>query len=287
MNNRAMTMAIIIALFAVYLVFSWVEEIETKAVKKYGARVVVLKARRDIKETETINETMVKLEEVPKTFLEPSAIYFESSNNDPETMKSVKALSGSVAVVPIKEGEQLSYNKITEPGVRTGLAPQVAPGRRAIAINVNDQTAVSKLVKPGDRVDLIAVLDMGGGRENKISKTILQDVVVLSVGKNVTNNIPRVIEFDGSKEKIRSLNEDTAFSTVTLEVEPSQAQTLALVIGSGDNAITLSLRNNDDTERANLGSTMLSDILGVDASRVQRRGPAAAPRPQPAGGGGL
>lgn len=282
MNNRAMTLAIAIAVFAVYLVFSWVEEIETKAVKKYGARVVVLKAKRDIKETETLNETMIKLEEIPKTFLEPSAIYFESSNNDPETMKSVKALSGSVAVVPIKEGEQLSYNKITEPGVRTGLAPQVAPGRRAIALNVTTQTAVSKLVKPGDRVDVIAVIDMGGGRENKISKTILQDVVILSVGKNVTNNIPRVIEMDGGKEKVRSLNEDATFDTVTLEVEPAQAQILALVLNGGENAVSLSLRNNDDTERTSLGATMLTDVLGVDASRMPKRGPAAA---APRGGG--
>jgi pilus assembly protein CpaB len=137
-------------------------------------------------------------------------------------------------------------------------------------MNVSNQSSVSKLIKPGDRVDVIAVIDMGGGKDSKISKMILQDVVVLSVGQNVTNNIPRKVEMDGNKANYRSLNEDFSYDTVTIEVEPEQAQVVALVAGSGENAITLVLRNNDDTERKNFGSTMMSDILGGDAGRIQR-----------------
>lgn len=270
MNNRAMTLALAIAAFAVYLVYSWVSEVEEKAQKRFGTNVLVLKAKRDIKETETINETMLTLESIPKTFLEPNAVHFERREEDPETRMSVKSLSGSVAIVPIKTGEQISFNKITEPGIRTGLAPQVSPGRRGIAIPVSDQSSVSKLIKPGDRVDVIAVVDMGTGKENKVVKTILQDVVVLSVGKNVTNNIPRVIEYEGKQERIRSLNTDTSYNTVTLEVDPAQAQMMVLVMNSGENALSLSLRNNDDTERANLGAMMLIDVIGVDANRAQR-----------------
>lgn len=270
MNNRAMTLALAIAAFAVYLVYSWVSEVEEKAQKRFGTNVLVLKAKRDIKETETINETMLTLESIPKTFLEPNAVHFERRDEDAETRMSVKSLSGSVAIVPIKTGEQISFNKITEPGIRTGLAPQVSPGRRGIAIPVSDQSSVSKLIKPGDRVDVIAVVDMGTGKENKVVKTILQDVVVLSVGKNVTNNIPRVIEYEGKQERIRSLNTDTSYNTVTLEVDPAQAQMMVLVMNSGENALSLSLRNNDDTERANLGAMMLIDVIGVDANRAQR-----------------
>lgn len=270
MNNRAMTMAIVIALLSVYLVSSWVGDVEERAQKRYGATVLVVKAKIDIKETQTITEDMLTLEPVPKTFLDPAAVFFAKHEQDEETSKSLRSLGGSVAIVPIKKGEQIAYNKITEPGIRTGLAPQVAPGRRAIAVTVNNQSSVSKLIKPGDRVDLIAVLDLGGGKENKVSKTLLQDVVVLSVGQSVTNNIPRKAEMDGSKVNYKSLTEDTSYDTVTLEVEPDQAQTVALVAGSGENALTLTLRNNDDTERKPLGSTMMSDILGGDSGRIQR-----------------
>lgn len=275
MNNRAMTMALLIAAIAVFLVSSWVGDVEDRAKKRFGTNVLILKAKVDIKEAQTITDEMIGLDEVPKTFVEPSAIVFERTlkddeEHDAEVKKSMRALIGTVAIVPIKKGEQVTYNKITEPGIRTGLSPQVAPGRRAIALNVSNQSSVSKLIKPGDRIDVIAVLDMGGGRESKISKTILQDVVVLSVGQNVSNNIPRKIETDGNKVNYRSLNEDSSYDTVTIEVEPEQAQVVALVAGNGENALTLILRNNDDTERKNFGSTMMSDILGGDAGRIQR-----------------
>ena len=269
MNNRAMTLAIFIALFAVFLVSSWVSEVEEKAQKRYGTQVLVAKAKIDIKEAENITESMLYLEAIPKTFLEPSAVSFERKSDDPETQKSLKALAGAVAIVPIRKGEQISYNKITEPGVRTGLAPQVTPGRRAVALKVEEDTAVSRLIKPGDRVDLIAIIDRGAGRENRVSKTLLQDVVILSVGKAVTNNVMRQIEVDSGREKIRSLAEDTNFSSVTVEVDPAQAQALALVAGNGENKIIVSLRNNDDTERVNLGVTSISDIFEGD-SRAHR-----------------
>ncbi len=270
MNNKAMTMALLIAVIAVFLVSSWVGDVEDRARKRYGTTVLVVKAKADIKETQTLNENLLTLDQVPKTFLDPSAVYFEKSEIDDEVAKSVKSLYGSVSIVSIKKGEQIAYNKITEPGIRTGLSPQVAPGRRAISINVSNQSSVSKLIKPGDRVDLIAVLDMGGGKESKIAKTILQDVVILSVGQNVTNNIPRKVEMDGSKVNYRSLTEDTTYDTVTIEVEPEQAQIVALIAGNGENSVTMVLRNNDDTERKNFGSTMMTDILGNDAGRVQR-----------------
>lgn len=270
MNNRAMTLAILIALFSVFLVSSWVSEVEEKAQKRYGTQVLVVKAKQDIKENENITEQMITLEAIPKTFLEPNAISFERRSDDPDTQMSVKSLANTVAIVPIKKGEQISFNKITEPGVRMGLASQVTPGRRAIAIKVEEETAVSRLIKPGDRIDLIAVIDRGGGRENRIARTLLQDVVVLSVGKNVTNNIPRIFEFEGGKERIRSLSQDISYSTITIEVDPVQAQAIVLVTGNAENKVIISLRNNDDTERVNLGVTALTDV--IDGDMKARRG---------------
>jgi pilus assembly protein CpaB len=140
---------------------------------------------------------------------------------------------------------------------------------------VTEVSSISKLVKPNDRVDLIAMLDMGGGKENKVAKVILQDVVVLSAGRSVTNNAARVLEADsyGGRDKVKSLAEDFSFSSVTLEVDPAQAQALALVMANGDNALSLSLRNNDDTDKLQTSATTFSDVLGADINRA--RGPAA------------
>ena len=276
MNNRALTLSLVMAVLAIFFVQSYVSSIEEATKKKFGTQVLVVQAKRDIKEMETIDETMLELTLVPKRFLEPSAISLEKKKQDADVIKSMKDLAGNVAVVPIKKGEQITYNKIIEPGMRTGLSPQITPGKRAISVPVTEITGVSKLVKPGDRVDLIAVLDMGGGKQNKISKTVLQDVGVLAVGHNVTDNIPRLVEMDSfsGKPKVTSLTQTTNFSTVTLEVDPMQAQMIALVLSNSDNALTLALRNNDDADRTNFAGVTLPDVLGPDAARAQQRLPA-------------
>jgi len=272
MNNRALTLSIVMAVFAVFMVQSYVSSIEDEAKKKFGQEVLVVEAKKDIKEMDTVTENVLELKLIPKRFLEPAAVYFDKREEDKDTAKSIKNLAGYIAVVPIKKGEMITYNKLTEPSLRTGLSPQVAPGRRAIAVPVNEISGVAKLVKPGDRVDLIAVLDPGGGKENKFSKIVLQDVVVLSVGRNVTNNVARTIETDpaSGRERVKSLVEDFSFSSVTLEVDPMQAQTLALVMANGDNVLSLSLRNNDDTDRISLPATTFSDLMGPDAGHVTR-----------------
>lgn len=275
MNNRALTFSLLMACVAVFFVMSYVESIEDEAKKKFGTEVLVIKAKRDIKEMETINESALELERVPKRFLEPSAIYFEKKEEDQDTSNGLRALAGRVAIVPVKKGEQISGNKISDPGMRTGLSPQVAPGRRAVSVPISEVSGLSKLVKPGDRVDLIAVIDTDGKKENRIAKTIMQDVVVLSTGRNVTSNVARTVEPDlyGGKDRVKNLTEDPNFNTVTLEVEPLQAQMLALVLNNGDNALTLSLRNNDDSDRLQTPVTSVRDVLGVETQRL----PSAAP----------
>jgi pilus assembly protein CpaB len=275
MNNRALTLSLVMAVLAVFFVNSYVTSIEDSARKKFGTEILVITAKRDIREMETINETMIGLKLIPKKFQEPAAISYEKkSEDDKEAIKSMKGLVGAVAMVPIKAGEQITYNKLTEPSMRTGLSPQIAPGRRAIAIPVNEITGVSKLVKPGDRVDLIAVMQLGQGKEGKVAKTLFQDIVVLATGRAVTNNVARVIEQDAftGKERLKPLTEDASFASISVEVEPAQAQMLALVISNPDNQIMLSLRNNDDTDRTQLLSTGFEDLAGADARRVPAGG---------------
>lgn len=280
MNNRAFTMSLLMAAVAVFFVYSYVEGVREEYDRRYGAKVVVVKAKADIKEQESLNETMLKFEVVPDEFLEPGAVKFNEATTEEERKKGIKPLIGAVALVPIRANEQITFNKITEPGMRTGLSPQVAPGRRAVAVPVTEISGVGKLLKPGDRVDLIAVIDAGAGKENRLARTLFQDLVVLSVGQFVTNNVPRVVDVDSysGRERVRSLATDTSYGTVTLEVEPQQAQALALLATSSEHQIILALRNNDDTAPSGTEATTLQEILGSDAGRVPQRLPAGGLR---------
>jgi pilus assembly protein CpaB len=272
MNNKAITLSVAFAIFAVFMVHSYVSSIEEETKKKFGTELLVLIAKRDIKEMETINETMLELKAIPKLFLEPAAISFQMSEKDSRAVRDLKGLSGTVAIVPIKKDEQVTYNKVTEPNLRTGLAPQVTPGKRAVAVPVNEVTSVGKLVKPGDRIDIISVFDGGSGKTSRVAKTILQDVVVLAVGRNVTNNVPRIFEKEsvGEGYRMTSLTKYDAFSSVTVEVDPMQAQALALVMSISDqSSLFLSLRNNDDQDRTNVTAIGVYDVLGADATRIR------------------
>lgn len=277
MNNRALTLSLAMAAFAVFFVWSYVSGIEDVERKKYGTKFTVIRAKQDIKEMDTIKEEMLEPTTVPKDFLEPNSIHFEANANDPEMIKSLKRYTGLVAIVPIKKGEQMTLNKISEPGIRTGLSPQITPGKRGVAIPVSETTGVGKLVKPGDRVDVIAIIDPGGRKEQKISKTVLQDVVVLAIGRSIANNAARTIEpdFISGKDKVRSLAEDFSFASVTLEVDPLQAQMVSLLLANGDSSLTLSLRNNDDADRGALPPTTFADVWGSDFSRSRSGGSSA------------
>lgn len=273
MNNKALTLSILMAILAVFFVQSYVQSVEEEQKKKFGSEVTVVVAKRDIKEMATIDETMLTTVQIPERFKDPNAVAYSKPEVDEKSGRKIglglREWASYIATVPIKKGEQLTYTKMTEPGIKTGLSPQISPGKRAMAINVSEVSSVSKLIKPGDRVDIIGVLDLGGGKANKIAKTLLQDVVILATGRSVTNNPARTIETDSmtGKDKVKSLAEDYSFTSVTIEVDPVQAQMLALVMQNGESSLMLSLRNNEDTERSAMGAMTYSDVLGADLSK--------------------
>jgi pilus assembly protein CpaB len=283
MNKNVVLMSTIMAFLAVFFMQSYVSTVEDESQKRYGSKIQVLVALKNINEMETLTEKIVTIKTIPSKLKEPTAItVVEDEKRRPKGESEVyisdfREISGMIAMVPIKQGEQITFNKISEPGIRTGLSPQVAPGKRAIAVPVNELSGVGKLLKPGDRVDLIVTFVPGQDRMRTFSQTLFQDVVVLAVGRNVTNNVARVMEQEGASRKLRSrsLIEYDGFNSITIEVDPRQAQALGLITSSAGAQITVALRNNDDTERAAILPLSLGELMGVaGSSAVQPRAPA-------------
>jgi pilus assembly protein CpaB len=267
MNNRAFTISFIVAVFAVMMVYSYVSSTEESFKLKYGEEKAVVIAKKDIKELEVLDETNLTIKNVPNEFVQPG------------TGPNLADFKGLLAVAPINKDEQITRTKITQLGARTGLARQIAVGKRAVTIRVDDFTAVAKLLKPGDRVDVLTTIDPSGSG-NKLfleARTILQDVLVLATGKYVTNTVPGIMESDQFKPDSKSmvkLAEYTQYASVTLEVDPFQAQALYYATKNLD--IYLSLRNNDDNVKEELGKVMMKDLMGKDGANMQGgRAPAA------------
>jgi pilus assembly protein CpaB len=257
MNTRALTLALIIAGFAMFIVYSYIDDQKSALINQYGVPVTVVTAKEDIQELELIDDSKLIITTVPKNFLQPGSF------------RSIKDLENTIATVPILKGEQITGPRVTYPGSKTGLSRQIAVGKRGVAISVSEKDAVGRLIKPGDRVDVLASIDISQGarKDMQKSKTILQDVLVLSTGMSMTNSIPIYGVETPRVIKTMNLNTYTTYNTITLELEPYEVQKIAFVqsFGSGGSNIYLSLRNNSDKSLINIKATQIYDVLGDEA----------------------
>ena len=258
MNTKAFTLALVIAGFSMFMVYSYIEDQTKVLTKKFGQMETVVVAKVDINELELIDDSKVMTTTMPGKFLSPG--YF----------KTVKEVDNTIATVPILKGEQITKPRVSYPGQKTGLSRQVSVGKRAVALLVDERQAVGKLLKPGDRVDVIAKMSYASGRPDlDKTKTILQDVLVLSTGFSMTNEIPLIGMKTNNAIKKMNLNTYTRYTTVTLELDPFQSQKITHVVKLMDSKPVLVLRNNSDQKRLRIPSTKIFDVLDEDSAEAR------------------
>jgi pilus assembly protein CpaB len=257
MNTRAFTLSLIIAGMAMFMAYSYIDSLEAEYLKTYGNPQPVVVAKVDIKELELVDDSKVHIINVPNKFAQPGHL------------KKIEEVYNTIATVPIKMGEQITLPRITQPGARTGLAHQVSVGKRAFGIRVSNETGVNKLIRPGDRVDVMALIAPATGQIEEMKvKTILQDVLILSTGYAITNSLPIVAVQRDDEIKKLNLNAYTDYQAVTVELSPTEIQRLVFLVSTSAK-IVLSLRNNDDKTVERLPATQIFDVLGEDAQEAR------------------
>lgn len=276
MNNnetRTLWLSVGAGLFAAFLLYSYSQEKKAEYDKSYGTMTNVIVAKKDIQELQTIDDDMVEITQKPSNYVEPGAVV------------DAESIIGHVAAAPIKKGEQVLANKLLQPGPETGISLQVSPTKRALALPIDEVRAVAKLIRPGDRVDIVVAVDSGKGISAKREvKTLLYDVPILATGVNVVNNIPRTFEVDSNSKSLlqTSLIGDTKYSSVTVEVNPREAQDLIYILSTSPGNIFLTLRNPNDKQVPPRLMTTTSESL-VGGSSVETpgfpTGPALLPQP--------
>ena len=263
-ETRTLWISIASAVFAVVLLYGWAQDNRANMARKFGQTKTVVIARDDIREMEILDESKLEVVERPADFIQPSAV------------QNPTDVVGQIALAPIKKGEQVLDTKLVFPDKSTGLSMQVSPGKRAVTVPVNEVQGVAKLIKPGDRVDIIAGVDDGKGVD-KIRKirTILQNVPVLATGQSIVDNLPiKIIQGDSDDFEIRNLRVENNYSNITLEVSPSEAQQIHYLT-SISAPVYFTLRNPNDRVTGQLPTVQVDEVL----SRRRKRTPAkAAPK---------
>src|SRR5271170_518024 len=156
---------------------------------------------------------------------------------------------------PILEG------RLAAKGSGLGLAPTIPVGLRAVTVRVNDVAGVAGFVLPGMKVDVL-VTGHPPNAEGTMTTTCLQNILVLSAGQTMTP--------DSRGETIQA-------PTVTLLVDPEQAETLTLANSEG--RIQLVLRNSSDQTIEKTSGRFVSELYGSQRKPAATK-PEAAPRPK-------
>lgn len=237
-NKMTILGAVALGLVAMLLA-SYYLGIREKAIKEAGKETEVLVAAQDIPERIIITERMLTTKKVPARYLQPTAI------------TSIKEAVGKVTIAPIKAGGQITGTSLVFLSKETGLAVKIPTGRVAVIVPV-ENVDITDLIKPGDYVNVLATFRLAG--EDYATITLLQNIEVLAVGKNLGAVLPK-------KEKGKGLFEEATLGTlnVSLALTPMEAEYLTLMKVRGK--IDLALRPIGDEEIYILAPVTLGSLL--------------------------
>ena len=218
-------------------------------------------------------------------------VQFPKESTPDGAFDTPEKLAGRVAVVNIAAKEPITETKLAAEGTAAGLSAVIPEGYRAMTVKVDDAAGISGFIMPGSLVDVVVTIDPreGAGRQDPISKIVLQNIKVLANGQNI--------------DKPENEREANSVKAVTLQVTPEQAEKLALAATEGK--LQLVMRNQIDqgdeqtpgVNKRNLltGDTVMpmpepgalkSEQPKSELRPVRRSAPApkpvqAAPAPQP------
>jgi pilus assembly protein CpaB len=265
MADRRFTLVLYVAIataaaatFGVYRVLQ-----NTKEQARIPMRPIVL-AALDIPEGTTLSREALVVKQWPVATVPAGAF----ANPD--------SLVGRVTRVAVFNGEALVPGRLTPLGTSGGIEVKIAPGKRAIAIRINDVAGVAGLVQPNSRVDVLLALnvDPGTGQTQQVAKLYMENMKVLSIGQQIERGP------DG-----RPITAPTA----TLEVTPQEAERLVTAQNLGN--IQLVLRGYGETDSVKTRGSAASDVFAqirgdrpqevkVTPRREEPRRSAPAPAPR-------
>lgn len=254
-NRKIILIAAVFGIIAVLLIQTFLSSVENKY--KTGAEPVnVLVSKGYISEGTLVTEYMVDIKRIPRNFLAPGAITSVSQ------LMNEQGTFINATVVPILEGEQITSTKLVQPGKTTGMSIIIPEGYRAVSIEITDVSGVARLIKPGDRVDIIGTCDfVVKHRTTKQTFTALQNVLVLAYEQNImgTMVVPEKQRREGEEEMTADEGAEDKIPTVTLALSPADAQKVTHLARVGE--IKLALRPIGEKHQVELKTIDTLDIV--------------------------
>jgi pilus assembly protein CpaB len=165
-----------------------------------------------------------------------------------------------VLLYPVNANEPLTSNKLSSLTGVDGLASTIENGKRALSVQINDASGVAGLIQPRAHVDVL--FTRPGSMTEALTSTILEDVVVLSIGRvTEAQSLSSTDAKGGTSSVVPSVSPGGNVNrAATLLVTPEQSRKLELAKNQGK--ISLALRNPlDKTLSEDENSTVSGESL--------------------------
>ena len=215
--------------------------------------------------------------------VDPGMVTVKQVNQDQAPQGSFKneaECQGWVAISVISAGDPITQTNVRQQADINALSYKVPQDMRAVTVFVDEVQGVSGLIKPGDRVDVLATFDLKD--ETAITRTVLQDTLVLALSTTMVAEeaaaAPAAPAAEGDKGKAPAggappppAQGDNAkkYPTVTLAVTPGDAQKLVLADSKGK--IRLSLRRAGDSTYATVPAANNWELIGQRPSPPEEK----------------
>lgn len=158
----------------------------------------------------------LKINKLPKQYVDPNVV-LESTH---------ETAIGQRVEFDLEPGLPLLWAHL-EGGMSPTFSGKVPTGLRAMTIRVDEINSISGFLQPKDRIDLLLTY---GTKEDKKIFPLLQNLNVIATG------VQTYVDKSGANQQ--------PFTTITIQVSPTQAQKITLAQQVGK--VTAMLRNPDD-----------------------------------------
>lgn len=203
-----------IGLLVVLMVYGTLTHIESSmkvAQPKPVNLTKVVVAKTNIPRGAIIQKDMLKVKE------------FVADSLPKGTAKDVAEFINLPTKMEIFEGDILTTEKVYTDARQAGFIGMIPEDCRAVTIPINNVTGIAGLLKAGDRVDIILLLNSDGGTKSTV---LMQNVLLLSVNRDAEQNLaggkettaPQETSLDAESVGTENPNEESMAESVVRNV---------------------------------------------------------------------
>ncbi len=179
----------------------------------------VIVAAHDLRPGVPLSAQNVAVREVPGAFLHADALRASRWSD----------VSGRFLAKPLRSGEPVLTAHLAQ-DFAAGFSSQLAEGMRALTFPVDEESSISGMLAPGDRIDLFFTTTSG---HETTTLPLLSNVHVIATGMRTLTN-----------DNHPDVQLQRQYRTVTVSVTPQEAAKITLAQDAGK--ITITLRQPED-----------------------------------------